>query len=351
METSLFFGIIVTTVAGLVMGLSPTPLKFMRKFKYEQFGLISMALALFLIPWCITIIFCPHLDSVFREIDKGLLLRANVFSLCWGIAQVLAMLCFIRIGVSLTYGILCSIGAAIGIITPMIFKASGIFSTAPDIFSKPGFVVLAGVIVMIAGVYLASLAGFKREKQSQTEPSGTSPKTSGSFVVGLIMVIVAGILSAGWGFAFAYSQGPIIEIMKAHGAADFPSKIAVWAFVLFGAAVINVIYPAYLLTVNKSWNVIIKNGNEVMLSLLYGLLFCIPSLMLGKGMLLLGSLGASVGMGITLGSVIIGGQILGFASGEWKGVTGKPQQYIYSAVVVLVLSMIILALSNLISQQ
>jgi len=351
MATSLLSGIIVTTIAGLIMGLSPTPLKFMRKFKYEQFGLISMSLALLVIPWGITIIFCPHLDSVFKEIDKSLLIRANVFSLCWGIAQVLAMLCFFRIGVSLTYGILCSIGAAIGILTPMIFKASGIFSTAPDIFSKVGIIVLAGVIVMIAGVYLASLAGFKREKQSQNEPSVTSSKTSGSFAIGLIMVIVAGILSAGWGFAFAYSQGPIIEIMKAHGAADFPSKIAVWAFVLFGAAVINVIYPAYLLTVNKSWNVITKNGKEIMLSLLYGLLFCIPSLMLGKGMLLLGSLGASVGTGITQGSLILGGQILGFASGEWQGVTGNPRKYIYLAIVVLVVSMIILAFGNLIAQQ
>jgi hypothetical protein len=73
--------------------------------------------------------------------------------------------------------------------------------------------------------------------------------------------------------------------------------------------------------------------------------------MVGKGMLLLGSLGASVGMGITLGSIIIGGQILGFAGGEWKGVTGKPRKYIYTAIVVLVLSMIILAFSNLIAQQ
>jgi L-rhamnose-H+ transport protein len=351
METSIFYGILVTTLGGLIMGLSPTPLKFMQQFKYEQFGFISMLVALLIIPWGITFIYCPNLRSVLSEIDKGLLLRANLFSLCWGIAQILAMLCFLRIGVSLTYGILCSLGAGVGVIVPMIFKATGIFSEAPNLLSKAGMAVLAGVVVMILGVYYASLAGFKREKLQQTDQPENSGTKSGSFGVSLVMVITAGVLSTGWGFAFAYSQGPIVKILTEHGVADFPSKIIIWAFVLFGAALINVLYPAYLLTRNKSWNLIMKNGREILLSIGYGLLFFIPSVMLGKGMLMLGVLGASVGWGITQGSLILGGQILGFASGEWRGVTGKPRQYIYIAIVVLIISMVIMAFGNFFAQR
>ena len=165
------------------------------------------------------------------------------------------------------------------------------------------------------------------------------------------MVIISGILSAGWGFAFAYSQGPVVEILEKHGIASFPSKIIVWAFVLFGAALINVLYPAYLLTVNKTWAIMAKNGRDVILSVSYGLLFFIPSVLLGKGMILLGVLGASVGWGITQGSIILGGQLLGFASGEWRGVTGKPRKYIYIAIAVLILSMVILAFGNLLAQR
>jgi len=205
-------------------------------------------------------------------------------------------------------------------------------------------------MVMVLGVYLASLSGFQREKLMQEEKSAITDKKPGSFRTGLIMVIIAGILSAGWGFAFAYSQGPIVEIMTRHGAADLPSKIAVWAFALFGAAIVNILYPAYLLTRNKSWGVITGNGREILLCVLYGLLFFIPSVLLGKGMLLLGALGASVGVGITQSAIIVGGQILGFASGEWKGIHGKPRQYIYAAILVLVVAMIILGLGNLISQ-
>lgn len=348
METTLISGIFVTLLAGLVMGSSPVPLKFLRVFQYEQFGFVSMLVSLLLIPWIITLVFCPDIAGVMADMDWGIVLKANIFSFAWGIAQVLALLCFVRIGVSLTYGILCAIGASVGVITPLIFKATGIFLDAPGLFSTAGMVVLGGVLVMAVGVYLASLAGFQREKATtESRANGVSMK-SGGFRVGLIMVIIGGILSAGWGFAFAYSQAPIIEVMTAHGAGDLPSKIAVWAFALVGAAIANILYPAYLLTRNRTWNVIPRHGRELLLCVVYGLLFFIPSVMLGKGMLLLGALGASVGVGITQAAVITGGQIVGFASGEWKGIHGRPRNYIYAAIVILVLSMFILGLGNMI---
>jgi hypothetical protein len=261
------------------------------------------------------------------------------------------LLCFVRIGVSLTYGILCAIGASVGVITPMVFKASGVFAAAPDLSSKAGWTVLAGVAVMVVGVCLASLAGFGREKLLRQAPApgeagGSAGAQAGGFGVGLIMVVVAGVLSAGWGFAFAYSQGPIISAMKTHGAADFAASIAVWAATLPGAALVNTLYPAWLLSRNRSWGVLRANPREVGLALIYGLLFFIPSALLGKGMLLLGALGASVGFGIVQGTLILGGQALGFLSGEWRGVSGPPRLHLYLAIGFLVLSMVVLSMGN-----
>jgi hypothetical protein len=345
MQDTVFIGVLVTVVSGLIMGTSPWPLKLMRQFRYEQFAFVSMLFALLILPWAITLTCCPNFVAAYRSVSPGLLIRANLFSLSWGIAQVLALLCFVRIGVSLTYGILCSIGACVGVITPMLIKASGAFASAPDLNSKAGLIVLAGVGVMVVGVFLASLAGFGREKVLQ--PSGQNTgNTSGGFGLGLLMVVVAGVLSAGWGFAFAYSQGPIIEAMKAQGASDFAAGVAVWAVALFGAALVNTLYPALLLTRKKSWNVLLQNPKEILLALIYGLLFFIPSVLLGKGMIMLGALGASVGFGVVQGTLILGGQALGFVSGEWRGVTGKPRTQIYLAIGVLIISMVILALGN-----
>ena len=167
------------------------------------------------------------------------------------------MLCFVRIGVSLTYGILCSVGAAVGVIVPMIVKASGVFQQAPDLLSKPGMIVVAGTAIMLVGVVFASLAGAGRDKIRNA--SGTSSQAAnriGGFAVGLVMVVLAGVLSVGWGFAFTYSQDPIIRAMTSHGAAPFPAGIAVWAVALLGAALPNVLYPAILMTRKKTWGVL-----------------------------------------------------------------------------------------------
>jgi L-rhamnose-H+ transport protein len=339
---SFWLGILVVTLSGLIMGTSPWPLKLMRHFQYEHFAFISMLLALVILPWTITLIYCPEPFKALSEVEGSVLLKANLYAFSWGIAQVLAMLCFIRIGVSLTYGILCSIGAAVGVITPMIFKASGVFGQAADLMSQPGKIMLVGTAVMIVGVVFASLAGLGREKilnRSEKERKGAS----GHFTVGLVMVIVAGVLSTGWGFAFSYSQDAIITAMKAHGAADFPAGIAVWAVALLGAALPNVFYPAMLMTRNDNWNVLFAHPREIAFALIYGVLFFAPSALLGQGMLLLGSLGASLGWGIVQGTLILGGQMLGFASGEWRGVSGKPRIHIYLAIFILIAAMAIMA--------
>jgi L-rhamnose-H+ transport protein len=349
MESTVFAGFFITLIAGLIMGVSPVPLKFLRTFKYEQFGFISMLVALILIPWLITLFFCPDIAEVMQEIDWGLVLKANIFSFAWGIAQVIALLAFVRIGASLTWGFIGAIGGSVGVITPMIFKATGIFAETPGIFSKAGMVVLGGILIMIIGVYFASMAGHHRDKALAQNGRGESSKKRGSFTLWMIFVIIAGVLSTGWGFAFAYTQGPIVDVMTRHGAGDLPSKIAVWAFGLVGAGIANTLYPAYLLTKNKSWNVLTRNGRDILLSITYGILFFTPSVFLGKGMLLLGALGASVGWGITQGAIIGGAQILGFASGEWKGIYGKPRKYIYLAIIILVIAMFILGLGNMIN--
>lgn len=341
-------GIVVVVLSGLIMGTSPWPLKLMRHFQYEHFAFVSMLLALVILPWTITLLFCPQPFAALSEVKVAVLLKANLFALSWGIAQVLAMLCFLRIGVSLTYGILCSIGAAVGVITPMVFKPSGVFGKAADLISKPGMIMLAGTAIMIVGVVFASLAGLGREKPLSKESDSRS-RSGGKFLVGLAMVIVAGVLSTGWGFAFSYSQDTIIAAMKAKGAADFPAGIAVWAVALLGAAVPNLCYPIALMTLKKNWSVLAAHPREVALALLYGVLFFVPSALLGHGMLLLGTLGASLGWGLVQGTLILGGQMLGFASGEWRGVQGTPRAQIYIAIVVLIVAMLVMALAQHVS--
>jgi hypothetical protein len=94
---------------------------------------------------------------------------------------------------------------------------------------------------------------------------------------------------------------------------------------------------------NKSFGVLGQSCNEVMLAAIIGINFAVGIVLMGSGMRWLGVLGASVGFGIQQASQMLGGQGLGFISGEWKGVLGKPRRQMYTAIVMLIIAAIIMA--------
>ena len=86
METGLIAGALVVAVSGLVMGTSAWPLKLMRHFQYEQFGFVSMLFSLLVLPWAITLATCPQVFNAYASVPVLVLVKANLFSMSWGIA-------------------------------------------------------------------------------------------------------------------------------------------------------------------------------------------------------------------------------------------------------------------------
>jgi len=334
-------GLLIAGLGGTFAGGLGWPMKLMRKFQFEQCWLVGMTFGLLLLPWLITFAFCPNALEAYKSVEPSLIIRSNLFSLAWGIGNVLLGLSLVRIGSSLSFAILSGIGIPLGVIVPMIFKGTGRFSDAPDLASAAGITILIGTVVMLIGVVFVGLAGFGRDRAFATEQ-----KRHGGFLGGLLMCIVSGFCSVGPSFAFVYSQGPIKEAMMDRGAQEWPALISVWALGMAGGTLVNLLYPAFLLTKNKSWNVLRHGGKELGLSLIVGFnLFCAFTLMF-KGMLLLGAFGASIGFGIYFAMQILAGQGLGFISGEWRGVTGKPLSTMYVAIATLILACIIIAYGN-----
>jgi L-rhamnose-H+ transport protein len=340
-------GIVLVTLAGIGTGSIAWPMKKMRKLQFEHYWFVGMLVALVIVPWLVVLTQVQNPFQAYSEVGIKPLIISNLLAAGWGIANVIYGVCVIRIGAALTGAILTALGLSVGVTLPLIFKGSGLFNQAPDINSKAGIAIMTGVAVIIIGVVLVSIAGFGREKALQNAEEQTRQKqASGGFLGGLILVTIAGVLSCGISLSFVYSQGPILEIMKVHGASETTANIAVWAGGLLGGALINLIYPAYIMTRNKSWNLLTQCWGDVGLGAIIGLQFIIGVIMMGRGMLMLGTLGASVGFGIQQALQIMGNQGVGFFSGEWKGVTGKPRNFMYAALSVILFAVIILAYSN-----
>lgn len=412
-------GALVVGVAGLLMGSGAWPFKLMRKYRFEHWWLIAMLVALMIVPWSITLFACPDAIEGLRAVPIRTLIKANLFAAGWGIANVLCGLCFVRIGMALTGAILAGLGVCVGTIVPLVFKGTGLFKDAADLNSPAGMAVLAGVGVMLIGVLFAAFAGFGRDRQLKflKADNKKTPAQSGSFLGGLIMTAVAGVLSAGLSLAFVYSQGPIIanlclvqpnslvkvsadgqdataskfsgtyrvtgegtiemagvgvipvgglkaavaaERLRDKLAATLPADgwevavdtgsilavFGVWAAGLFAGSALNIAYAVYLLTRNKSWHVFAQSWKDAGLAVIIGVTSIVAIGLQGKGMLMLGALGASVGFGIQQAMQMTGSQGVGFISGEWRGVRGKPRYQMYTAIGVLIVAAMIMAYGN-----
>jgi hypothetical protein len=77
-----------------------------------------------------------------------------------------------------------------------------------------------------------------------------------------------------------------------------------------------------------------------------GVTFSVAVATMGKGMILLGALGASVGFGIQQSLQMLSGQGVGFVTGEWRGVSGTPRYQMAAAVFLLIVAAVLMAYGN-----
>ena len=341
------WGIVLAAVAGLGAGSCLWPIKVIRRLRFEHYWFVGM-LPLVLVPWLIVLTTIPDPWTAYAEVGWRPLAISNLFAIGWGIANVLAGLCVVRIGLALTGAILTGLGVTVAVTVPMVFKGTGLFSESPDLASVPGLAVVSSVAVMLLGVVLCSLAGFGRERAIRSKGEVDRP-ASGGFLGGLIMATLAGILSAGPYLSFVYGHGPIVDAMESHGVGDIPAGFSVWAAGLFGGALVNILYPAWLMTKNRSWGVLLESWGELFLGVLIGTQLILSFALQGFGMVMLGALGASVGTGIQQAMQIMGAQGVGFISGEWWGIGGRPRRQMIAAIVLLMIAVAIMVYAKTLS--
>jgi hypothetical protein len=381
----------------------------MRTFEFEHWWFLSVLIGLLIMPWTITLTMFPHALEAYRDVPGTTLIISNALALIWGVANILCGLCYVRIGMALTQAIVAGLGVCVGVTIPMVIKATGSFRDAPDLTSKTGLIVLSGVGVMLIGVVLASLAGFGRDRELKKlqhplgnflgglimcviagiasaglwlafdysqgpivsrvcmveadetikltvaghktlngnysiAPDGTISLTDVGPVqiVGLSARAAAEAIAVKLGYSQSSDVGAHVMLETSNILAVFP----VWAIGALSGILLNLVYPAYLMTKKRSWGLLATNWKEVGLSAIMGFQILIAIGLPAKGMLLLGSLGASVGFGIQQAMQMTGAQGVGFISGEWRGVHGKPRIQMYLSITALVVASLIMAYAN-----
>ncbi len=339
----MLLGAVLAIVAGFGVGSAAWAFKALKRLPFECWMFAGVFLMLIVFPWATILGYYPNPIQTIEAVGWQTILLANIFSFGWGFANVFCAIGFLRIGVALTNGILGGFGIMLGVTIPMIFKGSGLFSKSPDIGSSAGLIVMAGVAVMVIGVATASYAGHLRDQSTVKQPS--------EFLKSIIIVVAAGILSSGPVFVNAYSQEAVTTAFQAQRPGDLPASMAVWGLGMFAGAVVNLVYAGYLIVKNRSWRKLFNCGVEIGLPFASAVQCIFGFALLNVGSKMLGVLGASVGWGLFQAMQIMGGQFVGFVTGEWKGSDPRPKKTMISAIALLLFASSVLAIGNYIASK
>ena len=330
-------GLLLLLVAGVMNASFTLPMKFTRRWAWENTWLIWTVFALLVLPVVITLVTVAHLGEIYAEAGPGLILTVAAFGAGWGVAQVLFGLAVESIGIALTFSIVLGMSAAIGSMIPMI-------RLHPDrIFTRGGMGVMLGVVLVLVGVVICAIAGRKREAALNT------PVAEGkrSYSEGLMFAIGCGLGAAMVNLGLVFGAPLLVSAMRL-GTASLWAPNAAWLPVMLAGAIPNLAYCIYLLNKNRTAGRFADSGTSpywfyafLMAAFWFGstTLYGIAS---GK----LGSWGPILGWPLFMSLIVITASVLGILTGEWKNSGKQPLRIQMGAVAVLVLAVFVLAIAS-----
>jgi L-rhamnose-H+ transport protein len=243
------------------------------------------------------------------------------------------------VGLSLGYSIILGIIAINGSLTPLLMNEP------KKLVTTGGLWFLAAIAVMILGIIFCAVAGKRKGLAGQDAPTEQSRK--GSFVVGLVMCIVSGVLSGLVNFALIYGT-EITKRAQDSGANAWSAINALWALVFTSNYLVNVCYCLYLVLRNGSGGNFFKEGTAAywLRAIAMGILWSGGVVIYGAGAYKLGKYGAFMGFPALLAVSMLTGNTVGWLGGEWKAAEAKALRAMYAGIGLLLVAIAFLANAN-----
>ena len=326
-------GLALTLVAGLCSGNSMLPMKFARRWQWENTWLIFSLFSLVIIPWALAILLAGNLRGLYCSLLPGQLLLPFVLGAAWGVAQVLFGLSIARLGQALAFAIVISMGSLGGTLVPLFFKNRAVFATSN------GALILSGLAVMLAGIVLSARAGSSREHAAKRE-------TGSGYAMALALAILCGLLAPMINYSFVFGQEIAVRAVQL-GVSPIRAAYTVWPVTLAGGLLPNLAYCFYLLSKKKTWPLFLGPWlPDAGFAVLMAVLWMGALAIYGAASVCLGALGTSVGWGLIQILSIMTANIGGLLAGEWTSAPISAHRTLYAGLALLTVATVLLAAGN-----
>jgi L-rhamnose-H+ transport protein len=329
--SSTSWGIATLIIAGVTNASFTMPMKYARKWAWENTWLAWTVFALVVLPFATALVTIPSLSMVYRTATPNIILEVCGFGAGWGVAQVFFGVAVDMIGITLAFSIVLGTSAALGSLIPMVSLHR------ENLDSAAGYAVLGSIALVLLGVMLCAAAGRLREKPSAQAVS-SQKRTS----QGLLLAFLCGLLASFMNFGVAFGT-PLVELARSFGASQLNSINAVWLPLLLAGSVPNVVYCAWLMKRNRSGSRYREGRSHWVLALIMAVFWFGSTLLYGVAAGQLGSWGPILGWPLFMSLIVITATILGMFTGEWKDRGPLPIRIQWAGVTVLVLAIFVLA--------
>ena len=231
-----FLGIAMHAVGATFAATCYTPQKRVTGWSWQSYWLTQASFCWFLLPLLGAWLTIPELGAVLREAPRSAMTLSFLLGAAYGIGGTAFGISIRHIGFSLTYAIAVGLSSVLGTLIPPL-----VAGTLVSTLSKPGAEwIIAGIVAGTLGIAGAGWAGRMKERDLSAQANGGQF----SLMKGLLLSLLAGVLSAVYGFALAAGE-PIADIASAHGAGVWRGNV-VYIFSNTGAFITTALYCLWL---------------------------------------------------------------------------------------------------------
>ncbi len=313
-----------------------SPQKYIRQWSWEIFWMTQAAWCWFLWPIIGAAITIPELAQVLAESPKDVMLYSFLMGIAYGVGGTAFNVSIRYIGFSLTYAIAVGLSSILGTLVPPLVR--GNFG---KILSSTGSEwVLTGVAAGAVGIAICGLAGRSKEKDLDREGA------RGEFNLkkGLLLSILAGLLSAVYGFALEVAA-PVAEIAEKHGAGIWKGNV-LYLFANTGAFVTAFGYSFWLARRNGTLGELRVLPRNYLLAMLCGTLWYGQFFFYNLGHVRLSGSYAFSSWAIHMILLVLFSNLVAMVFREWRGCRPRTLGVIVAGLVVLCASVMLLTYGN-----
>jgi L-rhamnose-H+ transport protein len=328
-------GFVLILIAATMNGAFALPMKIMTKWKWENTWMVWTISSLWVLPPLIALATIPGLGGIYRATPAAAFVKMSVFGILWGIGLFMLGLAYPIIGVAVAFAVGLGSAAAAGSLLPLLGQHS------QQVFTRTGILILAGIIVMLAGVAVCGWAGREREREQ-----GISVSAEGKSLRGFLIAFVGGTLTAALNIALAYGDQILRAVRMEVGNTSLAAN-AVWVPVLLAGGIPGVVYCAWLMRKNSSARLYsVGPATYWLLALVMSTLWYGSVILYGVGAMKIGELGAIIGWPIFMSGAVLAGSGWGALTGEWRGSQTKSRLMMAGGVSLLIVAVAILGMAG-----